>query len=457
MHFYEPADPQPCYYCKTIKKYEDDYPIREGIFTNEKIIFRCAWHAKFQCSECGKFYHFSWLYYCPNTEQLICGDCKVPSLKPVRFWNKSYAYTFWCKNCEESHYDLMFEEYLGNHPWQLKKRKIVSNIEEDEPWKPNWEPSHSRKGKEITLEEALTVEDRITSMRKHIWGDLVTRSDFKPISAVKKDEALKGWELNSNYWIEALDKHLYLGGEMQKILVSHGDDGGDINRQFILDPALWEIIGEVTDLKVLDAGCGNGYLTRNLAKKGAKAVGIDFSQTFIEYCKKKEENEKLGCEFIQASLVDLSKIESNIFDLVVANVVMVDIPDYKQAFKEIGRVIKPKGRFIWSNTHPIFARHSALELKLPSDTRRREERMYKIIDKYSESGGIQVKWFGVIPTWQFDRTLSEYSKGLKEAGFVICEIIEPKASIETMQMYPAVFAFDSDRFPTFIIFDCLKT
>ena len=161
MHFYEPADPQPCYYCKTIKDYEKDYPVRESKFTNENKIFRCAWHAKFQCSECSKFFHFNWLYYCPNTDKLICGDCNAPNLKPVRFWDKNYAYTFRCKICDDSHYDLMFTEYIGKHPWQLEKKKIISNIEELEPWKPNWRPLQPRKGKEIPLEEVFIIEDKI--------------------------------------------------------------------------------------------------------------------------------------------------------------------------------------------------------------------------------------------------------------------------------------------------------
>ena len=54
MHIYQPADPQPCYYCKKIEDFEDGYPIREGVFTAEHIVFRCPWHAKFQCSRCGK-------------------------------------------------------------------------------------------------------------------------------------------------------------------------------------------------------------------------------------------------------------------------------------------------------------------------------------------------------------------------------------------------------------------
>ncbi|MFX1478333.1 MAG: class I SAM-dependent methyltransferase [Promethearchaeota archaeon] len=456
MYFYEPADPQPCFYCKKIKEYDEDYPVREALYTNEKVIFRCGWHAQFQCSKCGKFSHFNWLYYCPTTECLLCGDCTPPTLNPVRFWNKSYAYAFWCEDCEDTHYDLLYSEFIGMHPWQLEKAKLVSILEKPEPWKPTWRPSQSRKGEEISVEEALKVEDRTTSLKNHLWGGKLRQSKLFPIDEVKREDSQEKWELGSQQWLDQIDKYLYLGGMIREIFMTRGVDAGDINREFIIDPALWKLIGEVEGLKVLDAGCGNGYLTRGLARKGAIAVGVDISQHFIEYCTKREEKEKLGCEFTQASLDDLSGIRSKNFDLVVSNIVMTDVIDYQQAFKEINRILKTDGRFVWSNTHPIFAKHSSLELKLPSDTMRREERMYKIIDRYFESGATQVQWFGENPLWQFERTLSEYSKGLKEAGFVIREIVEPKPTIETMQTYPAIFAFDNDRYPFFIIFDCLK-
>ncbi len=443
MYFYEPSDPQPCYYCKMIKQYEEIYPIREGIFTSEKIIYRCGWHAKFQCSKCGKFHHFSWLYYCPHDNQLICGDCNPPAVKPLKFWDKVYAYSFRCKECEDSHYDLFFTEYSGIHPWQLNKANLISNIEEPEPWKPNWRPEHLRKGTEGTLEEVFILEDKLTPLRNLLWQGHTTTSELKPSKAITSEDTQDKWEINSKYWIEYHEEL--------------DDDTGDFNRQVIIDPVLWELIGDIKGLNVLDAGCGNGYLTRKLTQKGAHAIGVDFSQTFINYCRKKEEAQKLGCTFIQASLDDLSEFKSNSFDLVVSNIVMVDILDYKQAFREIGRILKKKGRFIWSNLHPIFARHGALGIRLPSDTRRREEYRYRIIDRYFETGACEIQWFGDVPLWQFDRTLAEYSKGLKDAGFVISEIKEPKPSTETILTNPHLFAEGGwERFPIFIIIDCLK-
>ena len=79
-----------------------------------------------------------------------------------------------------------------------------------------------------------------------------------------------------------------------------------------------------------------------------------------------------------------------------------------------------------------------------------------MIDRYFDSGGTLLSWGTMEPIWQFDRTLSEYTAALRQAGFVIREIAEPKPSNDVIKMNPRHLAFDSDRIPFFIIFDCMK-
>ena len=52
---------------------------------------------------------------------------------------------------------------------------------------------------------------------------------------------------------------------------------GDENRRLNSDPVLWRFAGDVRGRKVLDAGCGTGYLTKKLHDRGAKVVGVDFN------------------------------------------------------------------------------------------------------------------------------------------------------------------------------------
>ncbi|HUT81942.1 MAG TPA: class I SAM-dependent methyltransferase [Candidatus Bathyarchaeia archaeon] len=437
-----------CFYCQDIQKEEQDYPIRKGKYSFEGIVTRCLWHAEFQCSECQRYYHFSYLYWCPSTNKIICGKCNKPTFHPIKFWNKTYAYAFTCKDCGEVHYDLLYSEFSGNHPWQVdkdiffkKERPLNPILKTHFPWEPIWKPTKNRTGKELTIEEALKIENKVFNYLKEF--SLVTlHSEQLTDDQIDLAETKARWEKTSYNWISKQ--------------FENKEDKGDSSREFIIDPALWIQLGDVKGLKILDAGCGNGYLSRQLAKKGADVVGVDFTQNFIGYCKKREKENPLGCKFYCESLTDLSFIEDESFDMVVSNVVMVDVQDYKTAFKEINRILKPKGRFVWSNLHPTFGSLNQIFFRVPYDTPRNEERLFVLLDRYFDSGAILTSWGNIKPIWQFHRTLQEYTQALFTTGFLIREIIEPKPSLEDIKNNPRTLAFDADRIPIFIIYDCIK-
>ncbi len=47
-------------------------------------------------------------------------------------------------------------------------------------------------------------------------------------------------------------------------------------------PSLLELLGDITGRHVLDAGCGEQYLARVLAARGANVTGIDLSPHQVE-------------------------------------------------------------------------------------------------------------------------------------------------------------------------------
>ncbi len=104
----------------------------------------------------------------------------------------------------------------------------------------------------------------------------------------------------------------------------------------------------------MDLACGEGYNTRILARKEAKVVGVDFSKKLIEGAKQLEDERTLGIDYYVCDAADLRKISSNYFDVVTCVMALMDIEDYEDAIREVARVMKKKGRFIFSITHPCF-------------------------------------------------------------------------------------------------------
>ncbi|TFG29916.1 hypothetical protein EU528_08930, partial [Candidatus Thorarchaeota archaeon] len=178
----------------------------------------------------------------------------------MKFWDITYAYEFSCEACGESHFGLPYSEFQGVHPWQLGNRSIESNVASKDPWNPLWSPKKLREGQEIELTEALKLPNRVVQLRENINQSGVGFGILRyavPENEIDYSEGQEQWEANAEHWID------FCKVEMT----------GDLNRRFVIDPSLWNLIGDVSELSVLDAGCGNGYLTRELATKGAKAVG----------------------------------------------------------------------------------------------------------------------------------------------------------------------------------------
>ena len=68
---------------------------------------------------------------------------------------------------------------------------------------------------------------------------------------------------------------------------------------------LFEALGDVRGLTVLDLACGGGFYTRLLKRAGAAAVtGVDASREMIRLAVEEEEREPLGCGFVCKDAAD---------------------------------------------------------------------------------------------------------------------------------------------------------
>src|SRR5215470_3022540 len=81
--------------------------------------------------------------------------------------------------------------------------------------------------------------------------------------------------------------------------------GHDVARERLNNPAFLEFIGDLTGQDVLDAGCGEGYNTRILARRGARMTGVDISERMLGHAREEERRARLGIRYVDASYTDL--------------------------------------------------------------------------------------------------------------------------------------------------------
>ena len=89
-------------------------------------------------------------------------------------------------------------------------------------------------------------------------------------------------------------------------------------RKAIERHTLFEALGDVAGLRVLDLACGGGFYTRLLKRAGAAAVtGVDVSGEMIRVAEREEAREPLGCSYLHRDVADFEP-EPGAVDVVVA-------------------------------------------------------------------------------------------------------------------------------------------
>jgi SAM-dependent methyltransferase len=98
-------------------------------------------------------------------------------------------------------------------------------------------------------------------------------------------------------------------------------------------------------LRVLDIGCGNGYVLSRYARQGAEVHGVDLTSTAVELSRKRFELEGMAGSFTVNDGTGLP-YPDGYFDIVCSMGVLHHIPDPGPVVEEMHRVLRPGGRII---------------------------------------------------------------------------------------------------------------
>ncbi len=227
----------------------------------------------------------------------------------------------------------------------------------------------------------------------------------------KKDGIKKEWDAAAESWLDFVRK------------------GKDYYRDELNNPATFQLIGDIRGRRVLDLACGEGYNTRILARKGAKVIGVDFSEKMIEQAKQEETRKKLAIDYYVVDAADLKQFPSNYFDLVTCFMSLQDIKNYNGAISEVARILRDRGQFIFSIPHPCFETIVLKGKRVSAKRRYFGEIEYPIqweMERLTKP----------FRTTSFHRTLTEYSDSLWKSELFVSRIVEPRPTREGLLKYP---------------------
>ena len=218
------------------------------------------------------------------------------------------------------------------------------------------------------------------------------------------------WNVNASFWVQIIRQNR------------------DKYRTELTDPAMLAAIGSPSGLAVLDAGCGEGYLSRRLASDGATVTGIDSSTSLIEAAQERNLQDGPPIRFDVGSVETLPYTD-NTFDLVVCNHLMNDLRDPAGPIREFGRVLRGGGSMVILMLHPCFYNKHAERAEMTNGLLASSYFDTRSIEQTFEVDGLtspaaNTSWF---------RPLEFYTEQLRKAGFFIISLTEPHPSPDQLR------------------------
>lgn len=190
-----------------------------------------------------------------------------------------------------------------------------------------------------------------------------------------------------------------------------GTDDDRIYAQF--RDVLWHSLGDVRGRKVLDVGCGAGWLSRLLLDAGAEVVGVDGAAKLLELARQAAPT----AMFMEHDLVAGLPPLDHQFDRVVAYMLLQDLPAIDVLLASIHDVLTPGGRFVFTIPHPCFFQMRS----------RRDEvtgQLFRMVTAYLAPEVWRIDSFGGHN--HYHRSLTFYVDALRSVGFAVTRLYEPE-------------------------------
>ena len=168
--------------------------------------------------------------------------------------------------------------------------------------------------------------------------------------------------------------------------------------------------------RVLDIGTGEGQVARRVAAGGAAAVvGLDPTSGQLRAAVARGG----GVHYARGAAERLP-VASGSVDAVLACLVFEHLPDHEAPLREVARVLRPGGRFVWCLNHPLLQTPGSGWI----DDHILEEQYWRVGPYLHDDVSLEELEPGVVLPF-VHRPLGRYVNTMIEAGLVLTRMDEP--------------------------------
>jgi SAM-dependent methyltransferase len=203
-------------------------------------------------------------------------------------------------------------------------------------------------------------------------------------------------------------------------LAEHGRDIGDAD--FVWCPeglreADARLLGDVTDKRVLEVGCGSAPCARWLAAQGAHPVALDLSAAMLRHAAALGAATRLVVPLVQAGAERLPFTDASFDAACSAFGAVPFVAEPERVMREVARVLRPGGRWVFAVNHPMRWMFS----DDPGPDGLTVQQSY-----FDRTPYVEIDAAGNATYVEHHRTLGDRVRDIVSAGLVLDDLVEPE-------------------------------
>ncbi|WBB80094.1 class I SAM-dependent methyltransferase [Micromonospora sp. WMMD882] len=177
------------------------------------------------------------------------------------------------------------------------------------------------------------------------------------------------------------------------------------------------LLGDLAGRRILELGCGAASAARWLAAQGARPVALDLSVGMLRHAAQAADRTGVRVPLTQADALALPFADAAFDTVCTAFGAVPFVADSAAVMREVARVLRPGGRWVFSVTHPM----RWIFLDDPG-----EGGLTAVHSYFDRSPYVEQDEHGVASYVEQHRTLGDRIRELVGAGFRLLDLVEPE-------------------------------